>query len=357
MDIAVQRLHNQQLVQTHCRTPGEVVAWLGAVQAQEYLLAKWALGLRLPDATDAAIEQAFAAGDILRTHVMRPTWHFVAPADIRWLLALTAPRVHIANGYMYRQLELDDALLARSNAVIARVLAGGHHLTRAELQAALAQAGIHAEGLRLGYILHYAELEAVVCSGARRGKQQTYALLDERAPQAKTLTHAEALAELTTRYFTSHGPATIKDFAWWSGLTVAEVRTGLELAKPGIVEEVINDKSYWYAASMPAADAPAPKAYLLPPYDEYSVGYKDHGDILDPQYREQVQNPVFIGLTLIDCQLVGAWRRTFSRGSVVVESVPFRPLNAAENEAFAAAAQRFADFLNMPLVIAETTGV
>jgi hypothetical protein len=170
--IAIQRLYNQHLEGQKFQTPGEVVAWLGAVQAQEYALAKWALGLRMEQATDDGVEQAFNDGAILRTHVMRPTWHFVTPADIHWILELTAPRVHQFNAYMYRKLELDDALLRRSSVVIASALEGGKHLTRAELGAALAQAGIDtADGMRLGYIVHYAELERIVCSGARRGKR------------------------------------------------------------------------------------------------------------------------------------------------------------------------------------------
>jgi hypothetical protein len=251
-DIAHQRLQNQHIVGAPFARSEEVVAWMGAVQAQEYPGAKWALGLRMQGVKDTEIEQAFAEGKILRTHVMRPTWHFVAPADIRWMLELTAPRVHLANAYYYRMLELDDALFSRSKDAIANALRDGQQLTRAELAAVLAEAGIVAEGMRLGYIVHYAELEGIVCSGARRGKQFTYALLDLRAPQAKTLPRDEALAELTKRYFTSHGPAMIQDFVWWSGLTVADAKAGLEMAGSSLVKEVVDGRSYWRPASMPA---------------------------------------------------------------------------------------------------------
>src|SRR5262245_16578124 len=204
--ITQQRLTQQQLSRQTFQSPVEVVRWLGAVQAQEYLLAKWALGLRMVKANDDRIEQAFADGAILSTHAMRPTWHFVAPEDIRWLLMLTGPRVHGVNGTMYRQLDLDTALLSRCNELIADALRGGRQLTRDELGVMLAEKGIAAEGMHLSYVMMHAELEAVVCSGARRGKQFTYALLDERAPETKSLTHEEALAELVRRYFTSHGP-------------------------------------------------------------------------------------------------------------------------------------------------------
>ena len=228
-----ERLRNQSLAVSRLRTPGEVVAWLGAAQAQDYAGAKWALGLRAKGLTDAAVEQAFDEGAILRTHILRPTWHFVAPADIRWMLALSAPRVHAVNAYAYRTFELDAAVLARSRAALERALAGGRQLTRLELAKVLQRAGVQADGPRLAHVMMHAELDAVICSGARRGKQFTYALLEERAPRAKVLPRDEALAELTRRYFASHGPATLRDYVWWSGLTARDARAGMadELAR------------------------------------------------------------------------------------------------------------------------------
>ena len=351
IDIAAFRLHNQQLTQQEFKNPGEVVGWMGAMQAQEYALAKWALGLRLPGLKDADIEQAFTDGSILRTHVMRPTWHFVTPADIRWILALTAPRVHALNAYMYRKLELDAELLLRSNTVIAKTLEGGKQLTRAELALALGQAGIVAEGMRLGYIVMNAELDAIICSGARRGKQFTWALLDERAPQAITLTRDEALAELVKRFFSSHGPAMVHDFAWWSGLTIADTKAGLEMCKPQLMQEEINGRMYWFSSSIPDAKSASGTAYLLPPYDEYGIGYKDHSAILDPAHMEQIADGsrTFTAFYAIQGQFAGMWKRTFNKGGVVIDTRPFRSLTPAENTAFAAAAQRFGEFLGMPV--------
>jgi hypothetical protein len=201
--------------------PCDVVRWLVAVQAQDYSGAKWALGLRLQGSTEKNIEQAIADGSILRTHLMRPTWHFVTPADIRWLLALTAPRVHAVNAHMYRQLELDHSVFKRSNAALAKALREGQTLTRDELRGVLRKAGIAVDGnLRMSYLMMRAELDAIVCSGPRRGKQFTYALLDQGAPQPKTLHRDEALVELVRRYFISRGPATVQDFAKWSGLNL-----------------------------------------------------------------------------------------------------------------------------------------
>ena len=356
LDIAHQRLYNQHIAGSPFEKPEEVVAWLGAVQAQDYLGAKWALGLRMQQGTGEVIEQALAEGTILRTHLMRPTWHFVTPADIRWILALTAPRVNGVNGSMYRKLELDEALFRRSNALIAKALQGGQQLTRAELGSALAEAGIVAEGLRLGYIIHRAELDAVVCSGGRRGKQLTYALLDERAPQAKTLARDEALAELTKRYFASHGPAMVQDFAWWSGLTKADAKAGLEMSRSHLVEEVVDGRSYWRSSALPTAENSSPTAYLLPPYDEYTIAYKDHRAILDPRHAQPARDAVYGGAIVIDGQVAGYWRRTFKKATVVIELNPFMALNEAQYRAIRAAAEGYGAFVNMAVVMSRGNG-
>ncbi|MBZ0292936.1 MAG: winged helix DNA-binding domain-containing protein [Anaerolineae bacterium] len=349
--ITDQRIYSHQLEASTLQTPKEVVDWMGAVQSQDYAGARWGLGLRLPGFTDELIAAAFDRGEILRTHVMRPTWHFVTPEDIRWLQALTAPRVHALNAYMQRQTELDDDLLARGDEVIARALEGEHYLTRAELAEALAQAGIVAEKVRLAYMVMHAELNALICSGPRRGKQFTYALLDERAPQARQLDADEALVELTRRYFTSHGPALVQDFAWWSGLTVADGKAGLELAKDHLAEMEIDGKSYWYAADTPVVQDTPSNAYLLPPYDEYTVAYKDYDPVIDPANLKQAKNGVFGGAMMIHGRVMGYWRRTFRKGEALVQLEPFQPLTDAEAAAFDAALQRFGVFLEMPTVL------
>src|SRR6185503_5208433 len=240
LNITGLRLANQKLSTSTFKSPAEVVSWLGAVQAQDYAGAKWAVALRAPGLTDSDIEQAFTDGKILRTHVMRPTWHFVLPEDIRWMLELTAPRVLAAIAYMDRQLGLDKAIIKRSNAILAKALQGGNQLTRAELGSILQRSRVNTDDLRLGHLLSHAEVDGIICSGGRRGKQFTYALIDERAPRARTLKRDEALAELTRRYFVSHGPATVQDFVWWSGLTTADARNGLEMNKSRLIQETAN---------------------------------------------------------------------------------------------------------------------
>ncbi len=248
MLITDQRLHNQHLNPPTRSDPAAVVGWFGAMQAQDYGMALWAVGQRLIGATEASLQRAFDDGAILRTHVLRPTWHFVTPADIRWLLDLTAPRVRQQVAYYDRQLEIDDALLSRAFGIIERALADGHHRTRSELAEALQVGQIDtSDSQRLVHFLMHAELSGLIGSGARRGKQQTYALLAERAPNATKLAREEALAELTRRYFSGHAPATLKDFAWWSGLTVADAKQGIESLAGELASAEIDGATYWSA--------------------------------------------------------------------------------------------------------------
>jgi hypothetical protein len=352
LDIAQRRLHNQHITRRTLQTPQALVEWLGAVQAQDFAAAKWALGLRLLGVTDDDIEQAFADGAILRTHVMRPTWHFVSPADIRWLLALTAPRVHAASASYNRKLGLDEAVFRRTNTVLANALQGGKQLTRDEVASALQQAGIAIDGeQRVTYIIMRAELDGVICSGARRGKQFTYALLAERAPQARTLARDEALAELTVRYFTSHGPATVQDFVWWSGLTAADVKAGLAMVTSHLLRETINGQTYWFSPSALPEQNSSQAAYLLPNYDEYTVGYADRSAIFDALHTNKLdpRSGILTHTMMLDGQIVGTWKRTFKKNTVVIEANPFVSLSDTGTHAFAASANRYGAFLRMPV--------
>ncbi|HZI88494.1 MAG TPA: winged helix DNA-binding domain-containing protein [Pyrinomonadaceae bacterium] len=353
-DVARQRLRNQQLSSPKFTKAGDVVKWMGAVQAQDYYGAKWALGQRMLSATDEDIERAFAHGKILRTHIMRPTWHFVSPADIRWMLKLTAPRVNACNSHYYRKLELDERVFRQSNKVLVAALRGGKQLTRDILRNVLQQARISTSGLRLVYILARAELDGVICSGARQGKQFTYALLDERAPQTKDLSRDECLSELTRRYFASHGPATVQDFVWWSGLTVADAKAGIEMTKRRLVQEVVDGQTYWLPASTPAARGSSQAAYLLPTYDEYLIAYKDRGFAVDSIHGKQAisRNPVFSSPIVIAGRVVGSWKRSFKESSVVITINPFSSFGKSERQTVDEAAQRYGSFLNMRVVLA-----
>jgi hypothetical protein len=359
-DLRRLRLLNQRLLESPFEQPAQVVSWLGAVQAQDFLAALWAVGQRMQAASQSAVVKAFNAGSLLRTHVLRPTWHFISPADIRWMLALTAPRINAQSAYQYRRLGLDEAVFECSNAVLEGELKGGRQLTRDELGTALVQAGIAIpERLALTYLMMRAELDGVICSGARRGKQFTYALLAERAPEAIILTREESLAELARRYFTSHGPASLHDFSWWSGLTISEARRGVELAGSLLTSEVVEGRTCWFAPLVaPPAAASADQsqaAHLLPNFDEYSVGYAERSALVDPRLAAKVNVQdafVLLGpLVLVDGLACGTWKRTLNKGSVLIELNPFTELADSTREAVRRAAQRYGEFLEIPAVI------
>lgn len=346
-EISNRRLQHQHLTALWLKHPADLVAWLGVVQAQDYAGAKWALGLRLAHASDASVEQALSEGTIIRTHVLRPTWHFVAPADIRWMLALTAPRIHALNAAFYRKYELDTATLRRSRQVLTQSLQAGQHRTRDELRAAFNQAGVAVDdNLRMVYLMMHAELEGVVCSGARRGKQFTYALLEERAPQARALPREEALCELTRRYFTSHGPATLHDFVWWSGLTVTDAKRALAALAAELERSVYEGKEYWIARQLPDSKSVSSDAFLLPSYDECTVGYRERGAWAQQPHAESF----YLGqMMLLRGRLAGTWKRTLKPQSVVLELNAFSALKKTENSAVQQAARRYGAFVGLPV--------
>lgn len=339
-----ERLSNQCLTRVRHRSASEVVAWFGAVQAQEYGPAKWALGLRLPNGvTDARIERALTIGSILRTHVLRPTWHFVVARDIRWMLELTASRIHRAMTSSRRELGLDAGRFTRATAIFERALENTA-LTRAELRQELARRGMTATAAQVSHLCMYAELEAVICSGPRRGRQATYALVSERAPHARLLTRDEAIAELVKRYFRSHGPATVADFAWWSGLTVGDAKRGLEINRATC--KVVDSRSYW---TLRDRRQPAPatgSVHLLPIYDEYLVAYRDrvvvpHG----PSTLRGSTGPVtFQHAIAVDGQVAGTWRLAPTDSGAEVSLFPARSLTRGERKALTQQRARFNRF-------------
>ena len=353
--IAARRMVSQRLIGTGLETAAAAVSWLGAVQAQDYAGAKWALGMRAAGASDANVEAAFASGAILRTHVLRPTWHFVAPADIRWLLSLTAPRVQAANAYMYRKLELDATTLGRSATAMGRALEGGQHLTRDDLRLVLGEAGIQTDGeLRMGYIMMHAELEAIVCSGPRRGNQFTYALLDERVPPTTALDRDDALGRLASRYFVSRGPATVHDFAKWSGLTVTDAKRGVAAVETQFEHERIDDASYWFAPSeRRAPKARGAAAHLLSIFDEYVSGYKDRSAIGDAQTgtRLSAMGNALTAIVVIDGRIRGTWKRAATKARTTLELNLFDDLTKRERNALEEAAAKYGEFIGAPITI------
>jgi hypothetical protein len=345
------RLCNQRIAATHFTTPGEVVSWLGAMQAQDYAGAKWSIGLRLPEAIDGLIEQAIADKTIVRTWPMRGTLHFVAPEDARWLLALLTPRIIAQTVGRYRQLQLDETIFGRSKDLFVKALQGGKQLTREEMYQLLERDNISAEGQRGYHILCRSAQDGLICFGAPSGKQQTFTLLEEWAPQAKPLERDEALATLTRRYFTGHGPAAVQDFAWWAGLTLTEARAGLEMVKSHLHQETVAGQTYWLAPETAAIAGDSPPLFLLPGFDEYMLGYKDRSAILEAIHAQKIvpgNNGIFNPTLVIEGKVVGVWKRTFKKDRVVITVSPFDSLTEAEKQAISPAAERYSRFVGRP---------
>jgi hypothetical protein len=350
--IAVDRLRNQRITPPGPSDPAELVAWFGAVQAQEYPAARWGLGLRTHGhAGDEDVRRACDEGRILRTHVMRPTWHFVARADLRWMLELTATRVHRTTGSYQRQLGLDAATCRRAADVFAKALGDGQSLTRAELGAQLKRARIAATGARLGLLTLYAELEGIMCSGPQRDTKQTYAPLSDRAPAGRRLSREDALGELARRYLQSHAPATVRDFVWWSGLVTADARRGFEMndAKPFAVDGV----TYWTLGEETAAAA-SHNAALLPIYDEYLVAYRDRLAVPHawaPVADREGRMVRFQHALVIDGQVVGTWRSVRKASHATIDVVVRRRLTGREKRTVAEAAERYGRFVDARVTV------
>lgn len=347
LEIARQRLFNQHIAAQSFKKTADIVQFMGAVQAQDYAGAKWAIGMRLQNSKDAAIDKAMSDGSVIRTHVLRPTWHFVTPADARWMIELTAPRINSLAAGRHRQLKLDSDILRRSNDTLAKALEGKKQLARLELQDALNRAGINTNEERFIHILMQAELDKVICSGGRQGKQFTYALFDERVPKGTVFTHDEAVAGLVKRYFASRGPATLHDFTWWSGLTVADAKNGLEAMKDELLNISIGGLTYWMPRDQPEINVKSPLAYLLPAYDEFAVAYSDRTAIINPKYLTQAKYVIFAPSIVVNNQVVGTWKRTIRKNDVAVILEPFGKLNKAQTAAVEAAVKRYQRFVKV----------
>jgi hypothetical protein len=360
MNIARQRLHRTFLMDHPWTTAPEVVRALGAVQAQDYEGAKWALSMRTGGMTDTAMEREFERGTILRTHVLRPTWHFVDPADLRWLLALTGPRVMKTMAVYDKRLGLDEKVFRRSNATLAKALRDGAFLTRSELKALLepkvGPLGTGVEAVqRTAHLMMRAELESVIISGPRKGKQFTYALFDDRVPRSAIMHRDEAILRLTQRYFRTRSPATPQDFSWWSGLPMADVRRGIDMARNELESVTIDDVRYWIHGETPSRQKPS--AYLLPNYDEFFIGYRDRsaiGERLRSVKAVTGGNALTAHVIALDGQLVGGWRRSPGRDHVTLKFNLLAPLTNAEHSRVKAEVRRFETFLGQRV---ETVGL
>ncbi|MDA4117953.1 MAG: winged helix DNA-binding domain-containing protein [Thaumarchaeota archaeon] len=348
-DIARRRLVQQRIAGAKFKTPNDVVASLGAVQAQNFLGALWGIGLRMADATEPQVEQAIADRTIVRTWPMRGTLHFVAAPDVHWMLELLTPRVIAGAKGRMRQFGIDDAAISRSRELLVGALQGGKKLSRTGIYKMLDSAGVSTSGQRGLHILWRLAHDGLLCLGPRIGKQQTFVLLDEWVPRGKRLRREAALSELALRYFVGHGPATLQDFAWWSGLTISDARVGLEAVSTQLSNHMADGKAYWTSPKIPESRG-ASEGYLLPPFDEFLVGYADRTAALDPSNKVEPPAPSMVlgPAVVVDGRLKGAWTRTGTKNKVSVAVAPFSPLRDAELRALSVPAQKYGRFLGVP---------
>jgi hypothetical protein len=348
-EIAYYRLANQQISLVRYRDPAEVVASLGAMQAQDYLGALWAIGLRLPDATEPDVERAIVERKIVRTWPMRGTLHFVAAEDVRWMIGLLAPRIIAGSASRCQQLELDDSVFARSRKLFVRALRGNRQLTRKAMMELLESAGVSTANQRGYHILWRLAQEGRLCFAGRSGKQPTFALLEEWVPQAQSRDHDAALAELALRYFSAHGPATLQDYVWWSGLKVSDAKAGLDSVRSQLLQEKVGAAVYWMHHDLSIPSDARRTAHLLPGFDEYVLGYKDRGALLDQRHvRLSSSNGIFWPTIIIDGRVVGTWKRHLKKNELVITAQPFTSFKKAEKNSFTIAAERYGRFVRLP---------
>jgi hypothetical protein len=354
-EIAIRRLWAQGLAEPKFQAAGEVVNWLGAVQAQEYPGGSWTIGMRLPGSTTADIEAAVADKSVVRVFFMRGTIHFVPGADIRWMLPLVAERVRrlLHTTAKYNKTGLEEADFLKAKDVLAKAMQGNAPLIRDEIKQAMIEGGIKTSSNGYMFLLQRAQIDGLVCYGAHRGKQQTFTLLDEWVPPASILDREAGLAEFARRYFVSHGPATLHDYANWAGLPMADARAGLDANRAALREDVIDGTAYYSA--LDAVDAPlpqSPSAHLLQMYDEFFLGYKDRTASIDPAYQERwsAQDPLFGAGIIIDGRMAGTWRRVLKAKTITYTFDFFEPLSDAQHQAVLDAAWRYADFLGLEAV-------
>ena len=343
------RLISQQITGTKSKSAKEIVGWMGAMQAQDFNMAKWAIGLRLNNGNEEHINAAINSGEIIRTHVLRPTWHFVAAENIYWMIELTAPRLKSSMRGRLHQLELTEKVLKKSNKIIEQFLRNGKHATRKELLGELDKAKIATDENRVSHILLNAELDKIICSGKMNGKQTTYALLSERVPKPKRLHKEEALKNLACQYFQSHCPATLHDFVWWSGLSVTDAKHALELIKDDFISEKINSELYWFPNSFSIQKNFEESVFLLPAFDEFLISYKDRTAAIIKEHHGKAfsNNGIFWPTIVVNGQVVGLWKREIKKDTVIIEPVFFDKKNKAPKIDLAKAADRFAVFLNL----------
>lgn len=352
-DIPKLRIAAQHLISPSVKKPDEIVSYLGAMQAQDYGMSKWAVGSRT-GSTEQEVENAIDNGEIIRTHILRPTWHLVAAKDIRWMLSLTAPHVKkYIIAPIYKQYGLNEKYLQGYNTIIQKALSGNKHFTREEIMAELNIKSTEKLDLRPVLIAMNAELDGIICNGRMRGKQITYALLDERVPNSAQLSKEEALAELAKRYFTSRGPATLQDFTWWSGLSITNSKLAWELVKHAFQSICIDDRTYMFSNEIQIKKQDEDTIHLLPAFDEFLISYKDRTASipLENQHKAFSKNGIFYPVIVENGKVIGLWKRTIKKDTAIIETQFLTPVNTSFRKSIENAAELYGKFIQKKILL------
>jgi len=320
-DIAIIRLMNQQIAGSKLKSPKEVCSWMAALQAQDFYMMKWAIGLRVPGTNEAEIDAALNASDLIRTHLLRPTWHVVSSDDVYWMLDLTAPQIKKVIKSYDKSVGMDESVHEKCRPLFEKMLLG-QSLSREEMMLRLEAEGINTIGNRSAHLLIRAEMDGLICSGGTNGNQQTYALLEERVKRKESIHRDEALARLAERYFTSHGPASIGDFTWWSGLSASDAKKALESIKYKLQSETVENEVYWFASSWTSLDLTSDKVFILPSFDEYLISYKDRTASIAKELQPKAfsNNGIFWPIIVCEGRVIGIWKRTIKKDKVCIET-------------------------------------
>ncbi len=350
-DIANLRLANQKIINTSLNSPKEIVGWMGVMQAQDYNMVKWALGIRSKNLTDKSIESAISKGEIIRTHLLRPTWHLVSTDDIYWMLELTTPRIKSSMKSRRKELGLTEEVVKKCEKLIRKTISSNGHSTRDELISVLEKYKIPTKENRASHIFLIAELDRLICSGEVKDGKQTYALLEKRVPNKNTFTKEESLKKLAYRYFTSHCPATLQDFNWWSGLSVVDSKSALEMIKHDLVSEKIGKQEFWFTNTNAFVQSGTNSIHLLPAFDEYIISYSDRSASLSSDYQKKaiVRNGMFMPAILINGQAVGIWKRTIKKDVAIIATEFFVPVSKKEKKLIKIEFEKYGKFLNKNL--------
>jgi len=347
-EISNLRLISQKIATPEFKTATEVVSRMGAIQAQDFLMSKWAIGVRLSDPAVDIVESSINKGEIVRIHVLRPTWHLISSADIHWMMMLSTQKIKSSFKARYKELDLTESVISKTQAIIVRKLSNGFNLTREELADEFTKSKIRTDANRLSHILFCAELDGLVCSGPIKKNKITYALLHEWVPKKTDLTRDEALAELAKRYFLSRFPATLEDFTWWSNLSATDSRRALDFVKSGFYSETIGAQKYWFPGSINGEISINESVYLLPAYDEFLISYRDRSSSLSlvNNKRTVSDNGIFYPTIVVNGQVAGIWKRTVQKDKVIIRTDFFQSPGKVVRKMAEKKAELFGKFLN-----------